>query len=227
MDPDQPDPFAPPPAEPAPARAAPNPPDPADRPRAEPVTIVRQRMPWTTVLGFVGGLVGVAALGAAAWVHADTRREIVRLSTDIAQIRLSLELFNQQQGTAPEAQPENAALTDLANRLAILEQNWRTGPPSAPAGGTPPSPATAAASSEGDCLPTGTRFLVTAGDRYGVCGTGAAVSVASVDEGFITLADSTVIAAGGTFPLAGTSCMLGVVSAGPELAGYAEIRVTC
>ena len=45
------------------------------------------------------GLVGVAALGASAWVYSETQRDIMRLSTDIAQFRLSLELFGRQQGT--------------------------------------------------------------------------------------------------------------------------------
>ena len=222
MDPDQPDPFEPRPGEPA-ARPAPITPD--ARERLTPSPPARLRLPWTVTLGFVVGLVGVAALGAAAWVYTDTQREIMRLSTELAQIRVSLELFNQRVAGAPPAETDTD-LTDIANRLAILEENWRTAPaaPPAPAAAAPASTSDAAG---GDCLPVGTRFLVTSGDSYPVCGQGAAVEVASVDDGFITLADGTVIAAGGTFPLAGTGCMLGLVNAGPELGGYAEIRVTC
>lgn len=225
MDPDQPDPFEPLPEEARPAKPAPIAPHASER-LSLPAT--RLHLPWTVTLGFVVGLVGVAALGAAAWVYVETQRDIVRLSTELAQIRLSLELFNQQAGAAP-VETETGTdpdLTDLANRLAILEQNWRQAPAATPA----PAATSAAPTGDGaagDCLPVGTRFLVTTGDRYPVCGQSVAVEVGAVDDGFITLADSTVIAAGGTFPLAGTSCMLGVVNAGPELGGYAEIRVTC
>lgn len=222
MDPEQPDPFQPPPDETA-AKPAPITAHAADR--LTPPRRVRTRRRWDTALSITLGFVGVAALAVSAWVYADTRREIVRLQTDIAQIRLSLELFGRQQGTTPAPAPTSTPdLADIIERLDILEQNWRSAPATTT---TPPATAAAPTGGDGDCLPTATRFLVTSGDVYPVCGIAAEVAIASVDDGFITLADSTVIARGGTFPLAGTACMLGVVSAGPELGGYAEIRVTC
>ncbi len=191
------------------------------RPTAAPV---RSRMPLANVLSFVVGLVGIAALGASAWIYSDTQREIVRLSTDIAQLRLSMELFGRQQGTPSET--DNAALTDIANRLAILEETWRSGPAAAPAPTLPATPA--AAAQDGDCLPSGTRFMVAAGDRYVVCGTSAVVEIGSVDDGFISLADGTVIAQGGNIGLPNSACMIGVVPMeGGAISGYAEIRVTC
>ena len=103
----------------------------------------RARMPMSTILAFVVGLVGVAAIGANAWTYSETQRDLSRLSTDIAQIKLSLALFGQQQAVQPAAvEPapsDNTALTDITNRLDILEQNWRTG--TADAASTP-GPAT-------------------------------------------------------------------------------------
>ena len=195
------------------------------RPAAAPV---RTRMPLANVLSFVVGLVGIAALGASAWIYSDTQREIVRLSTDIAQLRLSMELFGRQQGTPSET--DNAALTDIANRLAILEETWRSGPVAAPAPTLPATPAAtpAAVAQDGDCLPPGTRFMVASGDRYTVCGTSAVVEIGSVDDGFISLADGTVIAQGGNIGLPNSACMIGVVPMeGGAISGYAEIRVTC
>jgi hypothetical protein len=192
-----------------------------------------RRLPLAHILSFVVGLVGIAALGATAWVYAETQREIIRMSTDIAQIRLSLELFGQRSGTAPVATGDEGLL-DLSNRLAILEQSWRG---SAPAAASAPSAlptlpgetaASGAVASGGDCLPTGTRFMVSAGDSYPVCGTTGSVAVASVDDGFITLGDGTVIAQGGTVGLPGTQCMVGLLpSDGGGISGYAEIRVVC
>lgn len=190
----------------------------------------KRRLPLSSVLSFVVGLVGIAALGASGWVYNETQRDVVRLSTDIAQLRLSLDLYARQQGTPSPT--DSASLTDLANRLAILEENWREAPAApATAAALPETPTTAtpaAAASQGDCLPTGTRFLVGSGDSYPVCGVAGTVEIGSVDNGFLTLGDGTVIAAGGNIGLPGTQCMIGVVSAGQDgMTGFAEIRVTC
>ena len=195
--------------------------------RVEPAS--RSRLPFANILSVIVGLVGIAALGASAWVYSETQREIVRLSTDIAQLRLSLELFGRQQG-APSG-TDNASLTDLSNRLAILEQSWRGAPAASdlPAVPAPAAAAPATATAEGgDCLPPGTRFMVAAGDRYPVCGTAAVVEIGSVDEGFISLGDGTIIAQGGNIALPNSACMIGVVPMeGGAISGFAEIRVTC
>jgi hypothetical protein len=200
--------------------------------RPEPA-VARARLPLANILSFVVGLVGVVALAASAWVYSETQRDVMRLSTDMAQLRLSMELFARQQD-APSG-TDNADLSDLSNRLAILEESWRTAPqatgaapaslPATPADTATTAPADAAS---GDCLPTGTRFMVASGDRYPVCGTGAVVEIGSVDNGFISLADGTVIAQGGNIALPNSDCMIGVVpSDGGSISGFAEIRVTC
>jgi len=195
---------------------------PSARAPAPPRPVRAGRLP--LLLGLVAAAIGLAALAAAAWIYADTRREILRLSTDLAQLRLSLDLYDRNAGAGADA-GSGEALTDIANRLAILEQSWR-------GGGATPQPATAAPAASApageDCLPPGMRILVAAGDAYTVCGVPASVEIATVANGYITLADGSTIASGGTFPLLGTACMLGVTSSGDEgLTGYAEIRVTC
>lgn len=198
--------------------------------RPAPAVAPRRRLPLASILSFVVGLVGVAALAASAWVYTETQRDIMRLSTDMAQLRVSLELFGRQQGTPSST--DNATLGDLSNRLAILEQSWRSAPPAAEPGNSLPAlPATTAPAAEaagGDCLPPGTRFMVAAGDRYPVCGTSAVVEVGSIDNGFISLGDGTVIAQGGNIALPDSTCMIGVVPMdGGAISGFAEIRVTC
>ncbi|SEQ30481.1 hypothetical protein SAMN05428969_2643 [Devosia sp. YR412] len=198
--------------------------------RVDTVRPPRRRLPLANILSFAVGLVGVAAIGASAWTYTETQREVIRLSTDIAQLRLSLDLYSQRQGAAPAAATDTAGLQDLSNRLSVLEENWRNAPASAatvlPATPAAAAPTTAAAS--GDCLPTGTRFMVAAGDNYPVCGQGVSVEIGAVDNGFISLADGTVVAAGGTIAMPGSACMLGVVSAGADgMTDFAEIRVSC
>lgn len=195
----------------------------------------RRPLPLSNILSFVVGLVGIAALGATAWLYTETQREIVRLSTDIAQIRLSLELYGQRQPVAAAATTGGESLLDLSNRLAILEQSWRgtaSATPAATPSALPALPGEAApagaVATGGDCLPPGTRFMVSAGDSYPVCGTAGSVDIAGVDDGFITLGDGTVIAQGGTVGLPGTQCMVGLMpSDGGGISGYAEIRVVC
>ncbi|GLQ11721.1 hypothetical protein GCM10007913_36530 [Devosia yakushimensis] len=190
------------------------------------------------ILSFVVGLVGVAAIAASGWVYSATQRDIARISTDIAQIRLSLALYGQQGANAPATPTpapagNNAAMQDLANRLAILEQNWRSGSTTAPTAlpAIPAPPAEAAAPTNaggGDCLPDGMRILVSAGDSYDICNNPAKVEVAVVENGFITLAGGTTIASGATIPLPGSSCNISLMSSGDGgMTGFAEIRVKC
>lgn len=203
---------------------------------------------WTgRLLAIAATLVAVAAIGAVLWIYADVKREILRMSTDIAQIRVSLDLYSRQQpGAAPAAATTTAPaatssgdLLDLKNRVAILENAWRkAGPGGAPATATLPAlpgetattatPAKTTGSAQNDCLPQDTRFLVTGGDKYPVCGTKGTITVAAVGDGEVTFADGSSIAAGGSSDLKGTQCTLTVISAGADgMAGYAEVRVGC
>ena len=151
----------------------------------------------------------------------------MRLSTELAELRVSLDLYARGSRTADMGTPSSTALTDLANRLAILEQNWRD-TPAAPTTAPAVAPAQAASASGEDCLPAGMRLLVAVGDSYPVCGMPATIDIAVVDNGYVGLADGTVIPSGGVMPLAGTSCTIGVTSSGDEgVTGYGEIRVNC
>ncbi|MEO5806555.1 hypothetical protein [Devosia sp.] len=184
------------------------------------------------------GLLAVVAIAAAGWIYTDTKRDMLRLSTDIAQLRVSLDLYGRQQptatnGAAATAAPANDEILDLKNRLAILENSWRsqtpagTGLAAVPAlpGETAPA---AAGGAQGDCMPPSTRMLVTTGDSYPVCGTSAVVNVAVVSPGGVNLTDGTLIPTGGNSILKGTRCTLAVMSSGEDgMDGYAEVRVNC
>jgi hypothetical protein len=195
------------------------PPAPARPPRSAPILV------------FVVGLVAVAAIAAAAWVYTETQRDMRGMAADIAQIKLSLELFGRQQAStqAPaDAGADAAALQVLENRLAILEESWRAG--SAPAAAVPAeAPATDTASGPlTDCVPQDTRFLVTSGDDYAVCGSEGRVTVAGVGQSEITFAGDEAIVVGGSMALEGTSCIVSVLSANADgLSGYGEVRVSC
>ncbi|ODT71003.1 MAG: hypothetical protein ABS75_09700 [Pelagibacterium sp. SCN 63-23] len=176
------------------------------------------------VVAALAAIVGLAALGASVWFYAEMRKDILRLSTDMAQLRVSLDLYARNGGSSSA---DGGALADLGNRLAILEQNWRGNAVPVPEAAPSVQNDTTAAQGE-DCLPVGMRLLVAAGDKYAICGQDAEVEVGIVDNGYIALSDGSVIPSGGMLPLPGTSCNVGVTSGGDEgLTGYAEIRVNC
>lgn len=190
-------------------------------PRARMATGHPERWPGLVALGAI--LFGLSAFAFSGWVYVQGQREIVRLSTELAQLRVSLDLYARSGASS-------TGLTDLTERLTALEQEALSNAvpmPSAPTGDAETAPAPAAAAEE-DCLPEGMRLLVAAGDSYPICGQPAEVAVSFVDNGYITLSDGTSVASGGTTPLPGSACTIAVTSGGDEgLTGYAEIRVTC
>lgn len=190
-------------------------------------------------MGAVGGL-ALVAIAMSAYALTEARRDMLRVSTDIAQLKVSLDLFSRQiQGAGPGGQ----SLVDLTNRLLILEESWRAGqgqaaPLPAPGGAVGAAPATEPQAAPGDpgvaaspleeCIPSGTRFLAMQSDSYPVCGTGAKIGLSAIASGSVVLIDGTTIAAGSSGALAGTACMVGVLSAESDgFAGFAELRVTC
>jgi hypothetical protein len=195
----------------------------------------RRRVQPAMLVGTVAALVGVASLATSVWIYSEMRREMLRISTDMAQVRLSLDLYAQRTvGAAPAspaAAPDSTALEALENRLAILEQNWRGSPPGGaaqPAALPSINGPVASTESDGDCLPAGMRLLVAAGDSYPVCGTETTIEVVNVDNGYISLADGTTVPSGSNVPLNGTACTIAVTSGGDEATtGFAEIRVSC
>lgn len=190
----------------------------------------RQRPRAGALLGGLGVVIGLASLAASAWIFSEMQREVLRVSTEVAQLRLSLDLYAQRSAAAPAgASGESPDLSALENRLAILEQNWRgTEAGEQPAALPTMSGPTVATESDGDCLPSGMRLLVAAGDAYPVCGTETTIEVMNVSNGYISLTDGTTVPSGGTVPLPGTACMIAVTSGGDEATtGFAEIRVTC
>ncbi|WDR01407.1 hypothetical protein PSQ19_11330 [Devosia algicola] len=180
-----------------------------------------------TILLLLVGLVGLAAIVACVWVYIDTRREVLRLATEVAQLRLSLDLYAHQKTSATgEINPD--ALLNLQNRLAILEDSWRNQSATVPATLAPAQTATSTAPAQDDCIPQNTKFLVASGDSYPVCGTNGVVSVLTVSSDRVSFTDGSVIVAGGNGLLTGTNCRVNVLSSEADgLSGYAELRASC
>jgi len=92
---------------------------------------------------------------------------------------------------------------------------------------SPSSAAPAAVAADGpttDCIPLGTRFMGTTGDKFPICKTKLVVKVAAVADGLATIAGPGDIAPG-AFGALDKGCRVMVFSA--DTSGYAEMRVTC
>lgn len=173
------------------------------------------------LLAFGAVLFGIAAFAFSGWIYSQNRQEILRLSTGLAELRVSLDLYTRNGG-------QEGSLAALEERLSELEATL--------ADTNVPVPTTASAtpavsptvSNQEDCLPAGMRLLVASGDAYAVCDQPGTVEVSVVDNGYITLSDGTSVPSGGSMPLPGSPCMIAVTSGGDEgVTGYAEIRVSC
>ena len=176
------------------------------------------RLPGLLALGAV--LFGIAAFAFSGWIYSQGRQEILRLSTELAELRVSLELYTRNGG-------ESGSLAALEERLTEMEDSMAGTSVPIPATANP-TPDPASSDQDQDCLPVGMRLLVASGDAYAVCGRPGTVDVSVVDNGYITLADGTSVPSGGSMPLPGSPCMIAVTSGGDEgLTGYAEIRVSC
>lgn len=181
------------------------------------------------IVPFIAACLGLAGIASAAYVHAQSQRDLLRMAHDIAEIRVSLELIGRQRTSSQEEE-----VAALRNRIAVLEQAARlpgARTASSSADGAPLAAPQATAPAEGigqDCIPEGTRFLAGAGDSYPICDTPVTVSIAVVGEGAITLGNGQIVSVGAPGPLAGSGCNLSVLSAGDiSLGGFTELRVTC
>jgi len=173
------------------------------------------------LLAFAAMLFGIAAFAFSGWIYSQSRQEILRLSTELAQLRVSLDLYARNAG-------EEGSLAALEQRLSDIEASVASASVAMPATATATPAASPASSDQEDCLPVGMRLLVASGDNYTVCDQPGVVEVSIVDNGYITLADGTSVPSGGSMPLPGSPCMIAVTSGGDEgVTGYAEIRVSC
>jgi hypothetical protein len=193
-----------------------------DRETEDPKSPRRRRPRTATTIAGMSLAAAIVAIGIGYWQVTEINREMLRISTEIAQLRVSLDLY-------ARGRPANAdtaeTLAALADRLAVLEQAPSV-PDAAPVAAAPALPAVT--ESGEDCLPPGMRLLVAMGDNYAICGQPASIEVGMVDDGYITLVDGTTIPSGGSMPLPQSACTVAVTSSGDEgLTGYAEIRVSC
>jgi hypothetical protein len=195
------------------------------------------------VVPFLAALVGLVALAGAVVVQAtgDARHE--RLSAELTDLRLAVDLLAQRtdlmassdtvEGAPDDGTAEallalqariDALETELAKRPAVaVASTETTGAFSASADGTAaeidPSWPTE------DCIPLGTRFVASTGDSLAICQTPVVVKVSAITDDNVMVEDTGVISETAFKPIPGTNCRLTVLDA--DGAGFAELRVSC
>jgi outer membrane murein-binding lipoprotein Lpp len=188
------------------------------------------------IIPFLAAIVGLVALAGAVAVQLSTEAKTAMVSAAVAELRASVDALGKRADTLPAPASDGTAegLLALQDRMTRLEGEWgaqkqalAAAPAEAPAAD---APATATAEVDPnlpttDCIPLGTRFMVTPNETYPLCQSKAVVKTGAItaDTVFIDGPGSVVETGFGSLP--GTSCTVMVFSA--DEAGFAEVRVTC
>jgi len=189
------------------------------------------------IIPFLAAIVGLVALAGAVAVQLSTEAKTAAVSAAVAELRASVDALGKRADASATPASDGTAegLLALQDRMNKLESEWGTQkealtavPAAAPAAAE--APVTASAEIDPslpttDCIPLGTRFMVTPNESYPLCQSKAVVKTGAItaDTVFIEGPGSVVETGFGTLP--GTTCTIMVFSA--DEAGFAEVRVTC
>lgn len=194
------------------------------------------------VIPFLAALIGLIALAGAVVVQLNGLSRSEALSEEMVKLSAGIDKLTQRADALSSA-PDNgtaAGLLALQDRMVKLEadvtaatEKLAAAPPAAAA----PSPeagteavATAPAKIDPslpttDCIPLGTRFMVTPNESYPLCQSKAKIEVGSITGDTVDINGAGTVTETGFSTLVGTSCTVMVFSADAE--GFAELRVTC
>lgn len=193
------------------------------------------------VIPFLAALVGLIALAGAVMAELSSEARTRAVTAELASVKASVDqLVQTVSATAPEPADDGTveALLALQDRMVKLEADWEAQKelvaslPAAPAESDPApgdQPAKEAAIDPNlpttDCIPLGTRFMVTPNETYPLCQSRHQVKVGMITADSVEVAGAGTIVETGFGTLAGSTCTIMVFSADP--AGFAEMRVTC
>ena len=192
------------------------------------------------VIPFLAAIIGLIALAGAVVVQMNTEARTHAVIDEMAALRASVDLLGQRADTLTAAADDGTAagLLALQDRMVKLEADVTAATAIAAATAvTPPASAPGAETAEAapaaidpnlpatDCIPLGTRFMVTPNSDYPLCQSKAKVKVGAISGETVDIDGAGPIVETGFGSLIGTSCTVMVFSADAE--GFAELRVTC
>lgn len=194
------------------------------------------------VIPFLAAFVGLIALAGAVTAQLSAEARTQAVATEIAAMRSSIDALAQGTAALPAPAADDGTaegLLALQDRMARLEIDWQaqkdlaltlpTLPAVDPAAAPADVPAQAAAIDPDlpttDCIPLGTRFMVTPNETYPLCQSREQVQVGMITADTVDVIGAGTIVETGFGALAGTTCTIMVFSA--DAAGFAEMRVSC
>jgi hypothetical protein len=189
------------------------------------------------LIPFLAAIVGLVALAGAVAVQLNTDAKTKSVTDAVVALQASVEALGKRADAlaVPAADDGTAAgLLALQDRMVKLESEWTAQQASAaaavPAALTPGDAPAATAEIDPnlpttDCIPLGTRFMVTPGESYPICQSKAVVKTGMITADTVSIDGIGQVVETGFGNIAGTSCTVMVFSA--DEAGFAEMRVTC
>lgn len=186
------------------------------------------------IIPFLAALVGLVALAGAVMVQVNVTTQNESIRAELAQTRMEMNLVVQRAenlSTRLDALGEGTgdgtaeALLALQERMVKLEATaasaLSTPAPLASLPATPIDPSLPVS----DCIPQGTRFMVTVGDSFPICQSDVVVTAAAISGEMTALDNGVTLVMGTPAPLPGGGCTASLLSA--DAAGFAELRVDC
>lgn len=188
------------------------------------------------LIPFLAAIVGLVALAGAVAVQLNTDAKTKAVTDAVVALQASVDALGKraEAAAAPVDDGTAAGLLALQDRMVKLEGEWteqKTAAAAAPAAvpGVAEAGATTAEIDPNlpttDCIPLGTRFMVTPGETYPICQSKAVVKTGLITADTVSIDGIGSVVETGFGSLAGTTCTVMVFSA--DEAGFAEMRVTC
>lgn len=189
------------------------------------------------LIPFLAAIVGLVALAGAVAVQLNTDAKTKAVTDAVVALQASVDALGKR-AEAPATPIDDgtaAGLLALQDRMVKLEGEWTAQQAAAAA-----APAARAALAAGDapataeidpnlpttdCIPLGTRFMVTPNESFPICQSKAVIKIGMITADTVDIDGIGQVVETGFGNIAGTSCTVMVFSA--DEAGFAEMRVTC
>ena len=189
------------------------------------------------LIPFLAAMVGLVALAGAVVVQTNVTAQTNAVRAELAATRQAMDAVVQRTehlSTRLDATGEPAddgtaeALLALQDRMIKLEEAAKAAPLVTPAPLTPASQADRPIDPNlptEDCIPQGTRFMVTMGSENPICQSKVIITAAAITAEMVALDNGVTLVPGTPSPLPGGECTASVLTT--DEAGFAELRVDC
>jgi hypothetical protein len=182
------------------------------------------------IIPFLAALVGLVALAAAVVVYQQAMTQDRVLGEEMARLRQEIVVLNQRNQSLSTRIDQSGddsagqALLALQERVDALEAAGAPLAAPAPLDMGQQAPIDPNLPSE-DCIPQGTRFMVSLGDSFPICQSNVVVTASAISAELVALDNGASLVTGTPAPMPGGACTASLLSA--DNAGFAELRVDC